>query len=214
MSDDVYLAEYDALRAEILQRTQIGNGLVTLEIAALGAGLSTFSTVPEVLIGLAAVSSILWLLWIDQASQVWKIAFYMAQHLAPRLQERAPGALGWEQFLRQFDQGGSAGRAVTARINLYMTLVFGGVPPLLLIGYAVNTDTWTGSEGAFRIVALVAGTGLWLFAASVYRNFRTAIANLDRTIADRTIADRATEAADAPEEAPRDAPAAPDDLRP
>lgn len=183
MSTEVYLAEYEALRSEILSRTQIGNGLVTLEIAALGAGLSTFSTFPEVLAGLAAVSSVLWLLWIDQASQVWKIAYYIAQHLAPELQKAAPGALGWERFLRQFDQGGRAGRAVTANINLYMTLVFGGVSPLLLAGFAVNTKSWDGSEGAFRVVALVAGSALWLFAAWVYRDFGKAIANLDRTIA-------------------------------
>jgi hypothetical protein len=199
VSDDVHVAEYEALRSEILSRTQMGNGLVTLEIAALGAGLSTFSTLPEVLVGLAAVSSVLWLLWIDQASQVWKIAFYIAERLAPELQKRVPGALGWEQFLRQFDQGGDAGKAVTTNINLYMTLVFGGAPPLLLVGYAANSGSLSGSEGAFRILALLAGTGLWLFAARVYRDFRRAIRNLDHRIARRP-------------DPLADEPAAPDDL--
>jgi hypothetical protein len=182
MSDDAHLAEYEALRAEILSRTQIGNGLMTLEIAALGAGLSSFAAMPEVLVGLAAVSSVLWLLWIDQAGQVWKLALYIAERLAPELQKRAPAALGWERFMREFDKGGNAGSAITSNINVYMTLVFGGVPPLLLIGFVIYSDSWFGGKGAFRVLALLVATGLWLFACRAYGQFRRAIRVVDERI--------------------------------
>ena len=91
---DVDLAEFQKLRDEIMARTQLVNTLVGVELAALGVGISSFTSIPDVLIGLAAVSSFLWLLWLDHAEQVQKIAAYIALRLRPRL------TVGSNQVLR------------------------------------------------------------------------------------------------------------------
>ncbi len=187
MSIDAYLSEYQALREEILSRTQLGNALVTIELTAIGIGVATFHSAPEVLIGLAIASSLLWLLWIDHASQVWKIAMYISRHLAPLVEASAPNALKWEDFLRQFDyqRPGQRSRflgAKTRSISTYMTLIFGVAGPLLLVGYCLVNKNWSGSEGAFRIIAVVAGSSLFVFAALQYRAFLLSVRGIDQDI--------------------------------
>src|SRR5215471_17255465 len=86
-SRTINLTEYKQLRGEINNRTQLSAGLVALQLTALGAGIFVMKEHPAVVIALTAVSSFLWLLWIDHTSQIYKIAFYIGMNLAPRLRE-------------------------------------------------------------------------------------------------------------------------------
>jgi hypothetical protein len=91
----VALSEYDSLRSEINNRTTLAYTLISLELAAVGAGLSVITKLPDVLLGLAAVSCFLWLFWVDHAGAVYKLASYIALELAPKLstQDRPGHAL-------------------------------------------------------------------------------------------------------------------------
>jgi hypothetical protein len=153
LDTDIDLAEFDRLREEIDNRTQLSTNLVLAEIAALGAGISVLDKVPDVLLGLSAVSSFLWLLWMDHTEQIYKIAAYIAQQLAPRLRARDPECLGWERFLRILDKGGKeAGRLLygqlgeredevrvqpTRNIGTYILLLFGFTAPILWAAYSL-----------------------------------------------------------------------------
>jgi hypothetical protein len=109
---DADLVEYDRLRQEVDNRTQIAYGLVGLDLTALGLGLAASGSLPEVIIGLAVVSAFLWMLWVNNVGQVWKIAAYTEIALGPRVRQSHPDALGWEWFLRQLDRGGEDARGV------------------------------------------------------------------------------------------------------
>jgi len=63
------IAEFEGLRQEIGIRITISYTLVALELAALGTGLSLAGKTTQVLGGLAAISSLLWLYWIDNSAQ-------------------------------------------------------------------------------------------------------------------------------------------------
>jgi hypothetical protein len=111
---DVDLAEFDRLRSEIDSRTTLSNQLISYQLTALGAGIAVFDKYPDVLLGLAAVSTFLWLFWIDHTTQIYKIAAYLELGLAPRLRKDGADVLSWERFLRRIDAGGE-----TAERELY-----------------------------------------------------------------------------------------------
>jgi hypothetical protein len=135
-----------------------------------------------VLLALAAVSSFLWLFWVDHAGQVYKIAGYLGMVLAPRLQASAGGdVLEWELFLRQLEGTdnrtlltGSAGRRIyiqrATSADWYTALLFGAAPPLLAAAYieterhlhqSLGTHTWV----EVSLVGLVWVLALWRFLA-------------------------------------------------
>ena len=108
MSDQqaVDLVEFERLRDEIDSRTQLSNQLLSYELAALGAGIAVLDKYPDVLLGLAAISTFLWLFWIDHTTQIYKIAAYIELKIARRLRAQGGELLGWERFLRDIDAGG------------------------------------------------------------------------------------------------------------
>jgi hypothetical protein len=184
--EETDLKEFDRLREEMDNRTELSNQLVSYELAALGAGLAVFDKFPDVLLGLAAISSFLWLLWIDHTSQIYKAAAYITLHLAVRLRVTAPGALGWERFLRDLDSGGP--RAVqalygklpegkphpqlrppqTLSVGNYITILFGGsVPVLIAIYAAVEFSSYSAGitpSHVVRILAAISTLALWGYA--------------------------------------------------
>jgi hypothetical protein len=103
----------------------------------------------EVVVALAAVSSFLWLLWIDHTSQIYKIAAYIGLRLAPRLRDRDAGLLGWEHFMRILNQGGEKAAIALRRpseeikllrtesIGRFVSLLFGVTPLLLIVGFII-----------------------------------------------------------------------------
>lgn len=180
---DVDLAEFQKLRDEIMARTQLVNTLVGVELAALGAGISSFTTVPDVLIGLAAVSSFLWLLWLDHAEQVQKIAAYIALRLRPRLAVGTDQVLRWETYMRQLDR--ESRMPHTQAVSNYIAGLFAGGPVVLLTIYGlVVSDRF--EDGSFPQVARFVGLGiavlLWLVTLRQYRVFRGVVATIERAI--------------------------------
>jgi hypothetical protein len=191
--------EYEQMRQEIDSRTNLAYTLIALELAALGAGISVIDKVPEVLMGAAIVSSYLWLFWMDHAGQVYKIASYIALRLAPRARKTAPGALGWEAYLREIDAGGERSQRalfgpekVMRRRQLARSgsadwstgLLFGGTPPLLLVAYGV-LEAHRGPN-AIRLVALALIALLWLFTCGRFRAFRRNIQLISAAISAET----------------------------
>ncbi|MGH3112228.1 MAG: hypothetical protein ACRDOP_02035, partial [Gaiellaceae bacterium] len=166
---DVDLAEFQKLRDEIMARTQLVNTLVGVELAALGAGISSFTTVPDVLIGLAAVSSFLWLLWLDHAEQVQKIAAYIALRLRPRLAVGTDQVLRWETYMRQLDR--EPRMPHTQAVSNYIAGLFAGVPVVLLsiYGLVVSDRFADGSLAQIgRFVGLAIAVALWLVTLRQY----------------------------------------------
>jgi hypothetical protein len=180
---DVDLAEFQKLRDEIMARTQLVNTLVGVELAALGAGISSFTSVPDVLIGLAAVSSFLWLLWLDHAEQVQKIAAYIALRLRPRLTVGSDQVLRWETYMRQLDR--EPRMPHTQAVSNYIAGLFAGGPLVLLTIYGlVVSDRF--EDGSFPQVARFVGLGiavaLWLVTLRQHRVFRGVVATIEEAI--------------------------------
>lgn len=195
---DVDLAEYDRLRQEVDNRTQIANGLVGLELTALGVGLASAGSLPEVIIGLAVVSAFLWMLWVDHAGQIWKIAAYTGIDLGSRLRRSHPDALGWERFLRRLDRGGDEARRVlglpagaralampkTSNVGLYISLIFGGSPLVLLAVSLISLfdDDMDGVGRGVRVAAIAGALVVWVLALRAFRQFRRLAATIDAAI--------------------------------
>ena len=180
---DVDLAEFQKLRDEIMARTQLVNTLVGVELAALGAGISSFTRVPDVLIGLAAVSSFLWLLWLDHAEQVQKIAAYIALRLRPRLTVGSDQVLRWETYMRQLDR--QPRMPHTQAVSNYIAGLFAGVPVVLLsiYGLVVSDRFADGSLAQIgRFVGLGIAVALWLVTLRQYRVFLGVVATIEEAI--------------------------------
>jgi hypothetical protein len=180
---DVDLAEFQKLRDEIMARTQLVNTLVGVELAAVGTGISSFTSIPDVLIGLAAVSSFLWLLWLDHAEQVQKIAAYIALRLRPRLTVGSDQVLRWETYMRQLDREPKMPH--TQAVSNYIAGLFAGGPLVLLTIYGlVVSDRF--EDGSFPQVARFVGLGvavlLWVVTLRQYRVFRGVVATIERAI--------------------------------
>jgi hypothetical protein len=202
-SRTVHLCEYERLRNEINNRTQLSSGLVALQLAALGAGLSVLDKLPDVVLVLAAVSSFLWLLWIDHTSQIYKIAAYIGLRLAPRLHEGDEELLGWEHFMRILDQGGqkaatalfgrSSSKSVkilrTEVIGRFISILFGASPPLLIVGFMIakhekvfDWNTILSFHGAILVLALGLASIAWLYAWRQYSLFVKMRRSIDQAL--------------------------------
>jgi hypothetical protein len=195
----IQLCEYEQLRNEINNRTQLSAGLVALQLAALGAGLSVLDKLPDAVVALAAVSSFLWLLWIDHTSQIYKIAAYIGLRLAPRLREGDEVLLGWEHFMRTLDQDGqkaaialfghSSSMSVkmlrTEVIGRFIFMLFGASPPLLIVGFVIakydelsDLNSILSLRGAILVLASIA----WLYAWSQYSLFVKMRRSIDQAL--------------------------------
>jgi hypothetical protein len=195
----IALAEYDTMRSEINNRTTLAYALISLELAAVGAGVSVLGKLPDVLLGLAAVSSFLWLFWVDHAGAVYKLASYIALELAPKLSTAAgEPMLGWEYFLRRLNKDRDTARAAlygsgatdqpayiqsTTAADRYTMLLFGGSAPLFIVGYLVTILGEDHHRSALVIwLSAAAVTVLWLFALSRFLGFRRTVENIGAAI--------------------------------
>jgi hypothetical protein len=159
------IAEFDALRREIDNRTQLGNNLFLAQITAFSVAISFFDKVPDLSVALAAISCVLWVLWLDNTEGVFKIGTYIGLVLAPRLNQGGAGLMGWERFRRTLESGGSrAARLLglehehgnesdlpidnTRQVARYVMLLLGvfpivlmGVYGMFLLGLSINNPT-------------------------------------------------------------------------
>lgn len=191
----VYLLEFEKLRQEIDNRTQISSNLVFAELTALGVGFSFYDKIPDVLIGLTIISCFLWLLWLDQTVQIYKIAAYIGCRLSPNLKKISAVGFEWESFLRIIDKGGAKAALIlygpsrmkdklvkvhpTEYIGSYITILFGVLPPLFLIIYSVQVQQGL-KDGKFfgasiRFFFLFTTLSLWVFACWQFIRFRQII---------------------------------------
>lgn len=187
---DAHLREYETLRQEINNRTTIAYTLVALDLAALGGGLSIVNKSKAILVALAAISSVLWLYWIDHGAQVRRIAAYIAIDLAPKISADAgEPALQWEVFLRRLTAGGTSAREAlfgSAQLfaerdfrpivssDWYTTLLFGGSPPLLLSLY-IAANIKANLPTAIEVgIATTATMWLWIYALISYYRLKRA----------------------------------------
>jgi hypothetical protein len=191
--DALVTTEFEAARSEIDLRTQLGLTIIGLDLAALGTGLSLVSKTPSIVVALAAVSAYLWSLWLDQASQVWKLAAYIALRIQPRA---GPGMLEWEPFLRTLDEGGSVAQKMifsesaetlpdvprlrTRNIGFYISMLLGGTPVLLVGSYLVSEPLEHASAAIW--IALGLATVVWLNSLRLYGDFRALAGALDEAI--------------------------------
>jgi hypothetical protein len=200
---EVHLKEFDRLRQEIDNRTGLSNQLVLAQLTAFGVGISFLDKLPYVLIGFAAASILLWLLWLDHTEQIYKIAAYIGSVLAPRLSAGGESLLGWEHFLRVLDAGGqpaarllfgsagSQGRGVevhpTRQIGSYIFVLLGGSPIILLVLYSlvlVERFPPTPRDDLYvQVIALGAVFVFWCFAYRQYRLFRRSVMTIDEALA-------------------------------
>jgi hypothetical protein len=198
MRDDweIDAAEVHGLRQEITTRISLMNALIALDLAAVGTGLTISGHWVHVLAGLAAISSFLWLLWIDQSISTYKLAAYLAIEMAPKLSElTGRQVLGWEYFLRRVEAGGAqSARALygnqapaqahttrTVRADWYVPLLFGCTPPLLLTLYViVGVREHVGTLPIALSGPLCAL--LWIFTVARFTDFVRNTNVLDRAI--------------------------------
>ncbi|MGY1701241.1 hypothetical protein [Geodermatophilus sp. SYSU D00766] len=199
---DVQLKEFEQLRQEIVTRINLAYALIAVELTILGAGLTLFEKLPEVVIGLAVASSFLWLIFIDHAVQVYKLAAYIALWIGPRLRSAVPGSLLWEEFLRRVDGGrAEAAHALFGRDDApkptgwvksggpsaVLAFLFGGSPPVLVAAYLAAAElSGPPLEQAVRWGALGVTAALWSLALLRYRCFRATVASIKAAILERS----------------------------
>jgi len=187
---DAHLREYETLRQEINNRTTISYTLIALDLAALGGGLSIVNKSKAILVALAAISSVLWLYWIDHAAQVHRIAAYIAIDLAPKVSSAiGEPALQCEVFLRRLTAGGASAREVLfgpaqpfadrdfrpiVSSDWYTTLLFGGSPPLLLALYIAANVKANLPTAVEVVIATIATMCLWIYALISYYRLKRA----------------------------------------
>jgi hypothetical protein len=190
------LTEFEKLRDEIDNRTDLSKDILLAELTALGAGLALVDKFSDILVGLAGVSTFLWLFWLDHTEQIYKIAAYIGVNLAPRLRGRHRGALQWEPFLRILDQGGRPAAIAlgldrkgielrkTRNIGLYVMLLFIATTPLLMIAYGwlvLSKPTTIGLDTVRYVVAILVWA-LWLYGFLQYVKFRVTIEVIDQAL--------------------------------
>jgi hypothetical protein len=205
--DEADLAEFDRLREEIDNRTELSTNLILAEIAALGAAISVIEKVHDVLLGLPVLGSFLWLLWMDHTQQIYKIGLYIAQDLAPRIRQSHPNSFGWEKFFRVLDKGGPGGAEAgqgsglkvrhTVNVFRYIAFLFGWtspvflalygfielINPLKLLLHCLSRDSLTSCQpdyaAIFRFIGFVAAWMVWGYAYAQYGGFRKAVQEIN-----------------------------------
>jgi hypothetical protein len=180
----VYIAEYQAMREEINNRLALAHGLVIADLGALGAGISVARSFPFILIALAIVSTLLWLFWLGQVTQMNRIAAYIALELRPRLEEACQcSVLRWESYMRQLtmkqftasapdSKHGDQEKIGEIHVSLqgegiHTSMLLGGATPVLLaVGIFANPHVRLNSF-SWQIAAVGCSIALWLYTLSM-----------------------------------------------
>lgn len=129
---DVSLAEFNAMRKEIADRSTTQNTLINLNLTAVAALVSIIATqeVDErLLLLLCPICCALGLLWVDHGRTIRDLGTYINEELRVVLRDVAGHpVLAWEEKMGEY----GAGRNVTFTYRLPLFLVFAG-PPLAAI---------------------------------------------------------------------------------
>jgi hypothetical protein len=161
------LAELDMLRREVELRMRQSFQFVALAVAAIGTGVSVAPQFPPILVGAAALSSLLWGVILDNGNRMQQIALYIALELRPVLTERADHpVLRWELFYRGATEVGAADATHVVKRAAhhihYQTFLFAFAPPLLLSLFGVGLVASGQTHNWAAWVEAAAGVALWL----------------------------------------------------
>ena len=97
------LAEYSALRSEILQRMDMRQQMLTFTLIIAGSILSLgvqTNISPLVLLLYPILALFLAMAWMHSDVRIWEVAEYMEKHIEPRLD-----GIGWETYIHNKDRG-------------------------------------------------------------------------------------------------------------
>lgn len=148
------IAEFNALRAEISQRSTAQLACLTASLASGGLAFTTLADGATTTILLPSIlSPCFGLLWVDHASQIFNIAKYIKKDLA--LQHRTI-PLKWEAFANRFSV--SPGRV--HELGLPSLLIF-AVPAILSLALGIGLIL-PADEGGHWYDALLLTVGLAL----------------------------------------------------
>jgi hypothetical protein len=176
VDSSIRLAEYTALRADILKEVEIQNRLITFTIAIAGAiitiSLSTPTNLPKtlsstVLFIYPLVGMIFAAGWVQSNGKINRINTYIRKTLMSYLQD-----LGWEEYL--YNEYTSKGLKSFKLFNvLYIYGVFGGSQLLtIILGlFLINSINLT------MIVSMIVGVGSLIATISLLFYFQKFVGN-------------------------------------
>ncbi len=141
--------EFNALRSELLARSQTTNGVIATAVTVLAAiggfALSKEDGRTEMLLVLPLILSGLAILWVDGSLATRRMGHYMREHLATRLgvsSSKKHPCPTWEHYIEDFR------RTQTRRLSVYLAT---GTTPVLLIFVAPSVAsliiTWDEASG-------------------------------------------------------------------
>jgi hypothetical protein len=160
---DAALAEYNALRAEILAIQQSQNmaftAALTIMAAVAGVALAKSGGRSELLMILPIVLSGLGLIQVQSARETAEIGRYMREELWQRLTGRADGS--WEHYVEQL-RGKPSGYLANAVLARALIFVAPSVASIVITSHQRTTHLaplwWVG----IGCVALFVALGMWL----------------------------------------------------
>jgi hypothetical protein len=143
------LAEFQALRAEIVQRIQAQQGLYALCVlgngALLGAGLAGTKAHPAVFLCIPFVSSAIGLAYADHTRRIFYIGEYIRDRLWPSITGLVERPLqSWEEVFAETMTLRTPFQAMLTTAYLATLFVF---IPLAASAYAASASHWDQSSG-------------------------------------------------------------------
>src|SRR6476660_100650 len=150
------VAEFAALREEILERVKAQHQLLSLQLTVTAAIFGFAISRPGMAGILLIVPFVSYLLCARQVTQYFG-TLTVGQYIAERLDPRVPGGLGWESWIREKRRGS---RLLGATAPLLLT--FAG-PGLLS---SVWTFGWVYLRPGVSLASRVGFITLWLLGAS------------------------------------------------
>lgn len=163
---DVSLAEFNAMRKEIADRSTTQNTLINLNLTAVAALVSIIATqeVDErLLLLLCPISCALGLLWVDHGRTIRDLGTYIDRELRTSLCEVAEHeVLAWEEKSGEYREG----RDVTFTYRLPLFLVFAG-PPLAAILITAFSEPGIGDFDPPLLVYWLGGLVLTAYIVAV-----------------------------------------------
>lgn len=159
---DVAHAELDALRQELLARTQAEGTVITAALTAIAAiggfALAKKEGRLEMLLVLPVVLSGLGLLLVNAVTANYRIAEYIREDLWPRLPPQPPASEfpSWEHYLVKYRATDPVRRALSGASSFALIFVAPGVAALGITWHVVDGSLWfLWGTGAASIAALM-----------------------------------------------------------
>jgi hypothetical protein len=165
---NIAVAEFNAMRAEILSRSTAQQNLLNLTIVAVGAvGSVAFSGASRqpVLLILPIVSCIFGMLYFDHGFAIGNIGRYIKDELAPAVRSESnwSHALAWEDFVRRIASSQTRFRRSAVQFDIPILFAFLFVPVMISAYMATQlANTWLWLAWSVGVVAemLTAAVGL------------------------------------------------------